>query len=98
MKKLYALLALCLVFSFLTACAAGSKSNPNARIGPAKLTEEEAAMLQLCALPDALFFDFTTGSRVIIMITANSNDGYWVSEFLQENKIIKMEDFYVRCS
>lgn len=80
MKKLYGLLALCLVLSFLAACAAGSKSNPNARIGPAKLTEEETAMLQLCALPDALFFDFTTGSKpLVIRLTLYSlEDGEWV--------------------
>lgn len=48
--------------------------------------------------PNDRVIDPCCGSRVIIMITANSNDGYWVSEFLQENKIIKMEDFYVRCS
>lgn len=33
-----------------------------------------------------LLYDLTGGSRVIIMITADSNDGDWLSSPLLENK------------
>lgn len=33
-----------------------------------------------------MLYDLTGGSRVIIMITADSNDGDWISSPLLENK------------